>query len=89
MECGSLLALSRANVLPLFGLVQLARTEKWELSSRTPRLEERSGQGAYRGAQAGAEGGEESAAAARGIVANVEQLRGNAQRAAERFESMP
>ena len=64
--------------------MQLARTEKRELGSRTPKnSEERAGQGAESGAQAGAEGGEKSAAAARGVVADVEELCGNAQRAAE------
>src|SRR6266403_4682757 len=47
-------------------------------------LEERAGEGAERRAQAGAEGGEEAAArAAGGICARIQELRGNAQSAAE------
>src|SRR5882762_9068633 len=50
----------------------------------TPRLEKRAGESAERGAQAGAERGEESAAvAARGIRAHVQQFRGDAESAAE------
>src|SRR6266849_8658756 len=52
--------------------------------TKATRLEKRARESAERGAQAGAERGEESAAvAARGIGADVQQLRGDAQRAAK------
>src|SRR6266851_4701629 len=54
--------------------------------TKATRLEKRARESPERGAQAGAERGEESAAvAARGIGAHVQQLRGDAQRAAEKI----
>ena len=61
--------------------------KKCESGSRNPKRssEKRAGEGAEGGAETAAERGEEAAAAARGVSADIEQFGGNAERAAKKI----